>query len=84
MYIPALQVERFEVLTAVQPLQIQPMFRENISPPSSGSALLVICFHSGLLLTLFLDPEDGTCTFLRNFGWLSIGYTALYPERGNN
>jgi hypothetical protein len=31
-----------------------------------------------LLLGLFYDREDGGYMFLQNFGWLSMGYTALY------
>jgi hypothetical protein len=29
---------------------------------------------------LFFDPEDGGGVFLRNVGWLSVDYTALYPK----
>jgi hypothetical protein len=39
---------------------------------------LAACFHAGVLLDLF-EPEDGDDMVLRNFGWLSTGYTALYP-----
>jgi hypothetical protein len=35
------------------------------------------------LLSLFFDPEGGGDISLRNFGWLSTDYTALYP-RGYN
>jgi hypothetical protein len=30
----------------------------------------------------FFDPEDGGGMFPRNVGWLSLVYTALYPEDG--
>jgi hypothetical protein len=33
------------------------------------------------LLGLFFDPEDEGDIFLRNVGWLSTDYTALYPRR---
>jgi hypothetical protein len=41
--------------------------------------LLATCFHAAFLLALFLNPEDRDDMFLRNVGWLSTGYTALYP-----
>jgi hypothetical protein len=69
------------------PVESQPTFQRNISLPSSGSnkpskipAELVTCFHAGFLLGLF-DTEDGGDTFLRNIGWLSTDYTALYPRK---
>jgi hypothetical protein len=37
-----------------------------------------LCFHAGFLLGLFFDPEDRGDMFLRNVGWLSTDYTALY------
>jgi hypothetical protein len=33
---------------------------------------------------LFFDPEDGSDMFIRNVGWLSTDYTALYPRRQNS
>jgi hypothetical protein len=35
------------------------------------------------MLGLFY-PEDGSDMFLRNVGWLSTDYTALYPVRISN
>jgi hypothetical protein len=29
---------------------------------------------------LGFDPEDGGKMFLRNVGWLSMDYTAIYPR----
>jgi hypothetical protein len=31
-------------------------------------AMLATCFHSGFLLGIFFDPEDGCDMFLRNVG----------------
>jgi hypothetical protein len=33
---------------------------------------------------LLSDPADGDDMFLRNDGWLSTDYTALYPGRYNS
>jgi hypothetical protein len=44
-----------------------------------------VCYliYAGSLLCWFLEPEDGGDMLLRNVGWLSTDYTALYPRRGN-
>jgi hypothetical protein len=71
--------EEFSLLgyNAVLSVEIQRMFRKNISPPSSGrrisrvrnhAALLAICFHTGFLPGLFFDPEYVGDMFLRNVG----------------
>jgi hypothetical protein len=39
--------------------------------------------NAGFLLGLCLDPEAGGVMSLRNVGWLSTDYTALYPGRHN-
>jgi hypothetical protein len=36
---------------------------------------------TGLLLSLFIDPEVGEYVLLRNVGRRSVDYTALYPKR---
>jgi hypothetical protein len=41
-------------------------------------------FRAGILLVLFFNPEVGGDMFLRNVGWLSTDYTALYPKRYNS
>jgi hypothetical protein len=39
--------------------------------------------HAGLLFGVFYDLEDGGDIFIRNLGWISAEYTALYPRRYN-
>jgi hypothetical protein len=41
---------------------------------------VVFLLHSGLLLGLLFNPQDGGDMFLRNVGLLSPGRTALYPR----
>jgi RsiW-degrading membrane proteinase PrsW (M82 family) len=54
-----------------------------MSPPSSGSKnkpskiLLATCVHTGFLLGLFFDTEEGCVMFLRNVGRLSVDYTVI-------
>jgi hypothetical protein len=50
----------------------------DVSEEHSPSCYLL---HAGFLLGLFLYHEDGSDVFLRNVGWLSTDYTALYPRR---
>jgi hypothetical protein len=40
-----------------------------------------LCYHAGILLGFFFDPEDGGVIFFWNICWLSTDYTALYPNR---
>jgi hypothetical protein len=47
----------------------------------SVESQLLACVHVGFLLSLFFDPENGGDIFLRNVGWLSTDFTALYPRR---
>jgi hypothetical protein len=46
--------------------------------------ILVTYCHAGFLLGLFFDPENEDHIFLRNVGWLSTHYAALYPKRRNS
>jgi hypothetical protein len=55
---------------------------DNLSPWTRNH-LLATYFHSGFLFVSFFDPEAGGNMLLRNVGWLSTGYTALYPRREN-
>jgi hypothetical protein len=41
-------------------------------------------FHAGFLLALFFNPEDGSYIFLRNVGYLSTDYMALYSKGHNS
>jgi hypothetical protein len=47
----------------------------------SQKIALTTWFHVGFLHGLFFDPKDGGDIFLRNVGWLSTDYTALYARR---
>jgi hypothetical protein len=40
--------------------------------------------HADFLLGLIFDSENGGVIFLRNVGWLSTDYIALYPGRQNS
>jgi hypothetical protein len=40
--------------------------------------------HASFLFGLRVDPVDRGDVFLRNVGWLSLEYTALYPSRYNS
>jgi hypothetical protein len=65
------------------------IFRRNPSPPSSGlknKPRKQTCRlnHDGFLLGLLFSPEDRSDIFLRNVGWFSKVYTALYRRRQNS
>jgi hypothetical protein len=47
------------------------------------SPFKVDLLYTVLLFGLFFDTEDGDM-FLRNVGWISTNYTALYPRRYNS
>jgi hypothetical protein len=49
--------------------------------PCSPLALLVTCFHTGILLGLFVNLEDGGDLFLWYISWLSTDYMTLHPRR---
>jgi hypothetical protein len=56
-------------------------YRLHLKGRKNKLALLTTCFRAGFLLGLFFDAEDGGYIFLRNIGWLSAEYAALYPRR---
>jgi hypothetical protein len=78
-------------ITPCSPLKTNRRFRGTcrlhlqgrISRARNQRALLATCFHAGFLSGLFFNPEDGGDMFLRNVGWLSTEYMALYPRRQN-
>jgi hypothetical protein len=55
--------------------------KDRVYKASSRACYLL---QAGFLLDLFFDHEDGGDMFLRNVGWLSMDYTALYPRRYNS
>jgi hypothetical protein len=73
--------------TPCSPVQVNRRFGRNMSHSPSESnnkpSTIFDLFHASLLLGLFFDPEDGDDIFLRNVGWLSTDYTALYHRRQN-
>jgi hypothetical protein len=75
---------------AVQSVESQLTFRRNLSLTSSGSKgkpskkPTWSTQQTEILLDLFFDPESGGGMSLRNIGWLSTDYTALYPRRQNS
>jgi hypothetical protein len=69
-------------------MESQLIFQRNMSPQSSElknkpsvKQAATFCLHTGLLLGLFINPEDGGDMFLQKVGWLSTDYIALYPRR---
>jgi hypothetical protein len=79
--------EEFYLLgyNVVQSVERQPTYQRNMLHPSSGlKSSACYLLHTGFLLGLFFDPEDGSDVFFRNVGCLSTDYTALYPRRQNS
>jgi hypothetical protein len=50
-------------------------------PKTKAYEATVILKSRKPVLGLLFIPEDGGNMFLRNAGWLSPDYTALYPRR---
>jgi hypothetical protein len=47
---------------------------------SEEEVLLATWFQNGIIFQI-LDPEDEGDMYLRNLGWISTDYMALYPTR---
>jgi hypothetical protein len=56
----------------------------DVGATSCTAVLLGTWFHAGFLFGLFFDPEDWDDMFLRNVGWLSTDYMAVYPRRSSS
>jgi hypothetical protein len=65
---PMLEVEEYCLLgyKPCSPLKVNRRFGG--THRLQHSPLLASCFHTGFLLGLFFDPEDGGDMFLRNVG----------------
>jgi hypothetical protein len=79
----------FDVLVAVVMKSsinwdITPCTLLKVSRRFGGTCLLATFHHSGFVLALFLDPEDGGYMFLQNISLLSVDYMALYLIRQNS
>jgi hypothetical protein len=74
----------FRDIMSCSPLKVNRRYEGTYRPNLHGRRinragyLLVTCFHASVSFALFLDPEDVSNIFLRNFGWLSTNYTALF------
>jgi hypothetical protein len=55
-----------------------------ISQSSITPAKACCRLHTGFLLDLLFNPEDGSHIFLWNVHWLSTDHIALYPRRQNS
>jgi hypothetical protein len=53
----------------------------NISEECAGSACYLL--HASFLICLLFDPEDGDDMFLQNTGWLSVDYSVISQNTGN-
>jgi hypothetical protein len=53
---------------------------KSIKPARSRCCSVCHLLHSGFLLGLFFDPENGSDMLLRNIDCLSTNYLALYPK----
>jgi hypothetical protein len=76
----------FDVLTAVVMMSsiswdILPCSPLKVSGCFGRTCLLATLHHSGFLLALYLDPEDGSYMFLQNISLLSVDYMALWLRR---
>jgi hypothetical protein len=73
-----LTLQKFYILgyKTAYSVESQPTFRRN----GESTWQEGLCFHPGFLPFLFFDAENGGGMFLRNVGWLSTDYKALYPR----
>jgi hypothetical protein len=67
-------------ITPCSPLKVNRRFGGKCYLYRQGRRII----QAGFLLGFVFDHEDGSDIFLRNVGWLSTDYTALYPRRQNS
>jgi hypothetical protein len=63
------------------PLKVNRRFGGTYRLHLQGRRISRASFHAGFLLGLVFDAEDGGDMILRNVGWLSTHYTALFSKR---
>jgi hypothetical protein len=87
--VPTAVVGKISVLrdiTPSTPLEVDRHFGATCRFHHEGRRICSACYqiHYSFFLGLFFDTEDGGDLFLRNVGWLSTDYTALFPRRENS